>query len=286
MTAQSTEELVATGSHAGVQADTRPAPGRSDRDCLFPPKGCKVVAVIPAYNEERFIGSIVLKTRQFANQVIVVDDGSTDQTAQLARAAGAIVVSQNGNHGKGTALNAGLQAATELHPDVVVALDADGQHGPEDIPALVAPILGCDPTDGRCSSDNGSTAPPPKYDLVIGSRYLDDLSDVPRHRVWGHWAFNLLTRTLSGEPASDSQSGFRAFSRRALEAIDFSSNGFSVESEMQFIAHEHGLKISEAPVTIRYTDPPKRGVIKQACWVAGIMRPAGSARPLLFLPLA
>jgi glycosyltransferase involved in cell wall biosynthesis len=278
MTVQATERDLTASPHAVIRPSTRRA-----RPCVFPPKRCKVVAVIPAYNEERFIGSVVLKTRQFANQVIVVDDGSTDQTAQLARAAGALVVSQDGNHGKGTALNAGLQAASRFNPDVVVALDADGQHGPDDIPSLVAPILGCGLQNGSCTPASSSN---PTFDLVIGSRYLDDNSRVPRHRIWGHWAFNLLTRTLSGERASDSQSGFRAFSRRALEAIDFSSNGFSVESEMQFIAHEHGLKISESPVTIRYSDPPKRSVVRHGLLViAGIMRLVGQYRPLLFFGL-
>jgi hypothetical protein len=98
-----------------------------------------------------------------------------------------------------------------------VCLDADGQHRPEDLAAVCAPIL-----IGEA-------------DLVIGSRYLEHTSQVPRHRIWGHWGFNLITRLASGVTASDSQSGYRAFSPRALTTNGFSSGGFSVESEMQFI---------------------------------------------------
>ena len=225
-----------------------------------------VVAVIPAYNEERFIGSVVLKARRYAQKVIVVDDGSRDNTAQLAAAAGAEVIRHGQNAGKGVALTTGLCMAREYNPDVVVLLDADGQHCPEQMPRLVKPIV-----DGEA-------------DIVVGSRYLEKTSDVPRHRVWGHWAFNWLTKSTSGVNASDSQSGFRAFSPKALEAITFKSSGFSVESEMQFIAHENHLRLVEVPITIHYADKPKRPVVKHGLLVLnGMLRMVGQYRPLLYL---
>jgi glycosyltransferase involved in cell wall biosynthesis len=229
------------------------------------PSKAKIVIVIPAYNEDRFVGSVVLKALQQAEVVIVVDDGSTDHTAEVAAAAGAIVVRHGQNQGKGTALNTGFHAAQEYEPQVVVTLDADGQHSPQETEVLVAPILAGE------------------ADIVIGSRYLEHSSQVPRSRIWGHRGFNLLTGQLSGVSSTDSQSGFRAFSPRALRAISFSSTGFSVESEMQFLAHEHDLVLVEAPVTISYPDKPKRRLTFHGFMVLnGVLRLVGQYRPLLF----
>jgi glycosyltransferase involved in cell wall biosynthesis len=229
------------------------------------PADCRVVAIIPAYNEERFIGSVVLQVKEFADQVIVVDDGSGDATARVAEAAGADVVRHCHNQGKGVALNTGFVRARQFASDVVVTIDADGQHEVEEIKQVIQPVL------------RG------KADIVIGSRYLENTSDVPRHRIWGHLAFNLLTNGASGVSATDSQSGFRAFSPRALQVLTFQSNGFSVESEMQFLANEHDLRLCEVPITICYHDPPKRSVIQHGLLVLnGILRLTGQYRPLLF----
>lgn len=227
-----------------------------------------IVAVIPAYNEERYIGSVVLKTRKQVDTVIVVDDGSTDLTAEIAEAAGAIVVRHEGKQGKGKAMNTGFRRIRELDPAAIVMLDGDGQHLTEEVPQLLAPVL------------RGEA------DLVIGSRYLQKGGGVPRHRIWGHRAFNLLTRVASGVGASDSQSGFRAFSPRALEAISFRSDGFSVESEMQFLAHEHGLRLVEVPITADYVEEAKRPVVSHGLMVLnGVLRLIGQYRPLLFFGL-
>jgi glycosyltransferase involved in cell wall biosynthesis len=225
----------------------------------------KIIAVIPAYNEERFIGSVVLKTRQYADAVIVVDDGSQDATGKIAEAAGAVVVQHQQNQGKGSALNTGFCRARELDPDVVVTLDADGQHLPEELTRVAAPVL-----KGHA-------------DIVVGSRYLEKRSQVPLHRIWGHLVFNFMNNQASGIPLTDSQSGFRAFSPLALCAISFHSDGFSVESEMQFLAHEHSLRVAEIPITIHYHDKPKRPVIVHGLMVLnGVLRLVGQHRPLLF----
>lgn len=225
----------------------------------------KTVIVIPAYNEERFIGSAVLKAHQYASTIVVVDDGSTDKTAEIAREAGAIVVRHEQNQGKGGALNTGFRHARQYQAAVTVAIDADGQHVHEEIGAVMAPVL------------RGEA------DIVIGSRYLIEKSDVPQHRVWGHRVFNFLTNRASGVCVTDSQSGFRAFSRQALEVISFSSSGFSVESEMQFIARDHNLSLVEVPITIRYHDKPKRSVITHGLMVLnGLLQLVGQYRPLLF----
>ena len=225
----------------------------------------RIVAVIPAYNEERFIGSVVLQARKYADSVVVVDDGSTDATAEIAREAGAIVVRHEHNRGKGVTLNTAFEKARELRPDVLVMLDADAQHVCAEMPAVVAPVL------------RGEA------DIVVGSRYLRETNSTPTHRVWGHKAMTLLTNLASGVPLTDSQSGFRAFSPRAVEAIDFRSDGFSVESEMQFLARDKDLVIMEVPITISYDDQPKRNVIRHGLLVLnGVLRLIGQSRPLLF----
>ena len=223
-----------------------------------------VAVVIPAYNEERFIGSVVLRTREYADAVIVVDDGSTDATAQIAEAAGAVVVRHDRNQGKGVALNTGFKKARELAPDAVVTLDGDAQHLPAEMSAVLDPVL------------RGEA------DIVVGSRYLPEANDTPRSRVWGHRAMNLLTNVASGVHLTDSQSGYRAFSPKGANAIAFQSNGFSVESEMQFLAQENGLKMMEVPITIRYDDEPKRNVMVHGAQVLnGVMRLISERHPLL-----
>jgi glycosyltransferase involved in cell wall biosynthesis len=201
--------------------------------------------------------------------VVVVDDGSTDATARIAEAAGAVVIRHERNQGKGMALNTGFEKARELSAGCVVLLDADGQHFPEEMPAVLDPVL------------KGEA------DLVIGSRYLNGHGiGVPGHRVWGHRVFNLLTRAASGVGATDSQSGFRAMSRRALRELGFSSTGFSVESEMQFLAHELGLRVVEVPITADYAERPKRPVVHHGLLVLnGVLRLVGQYRPLLFFGL-
>jgi len=228
----------------------------------------QVVVIIPAYNEERFIGSVILRAQKLADRVIVVDDGSIDATAEVAQAAGAIVMQHTKNKGKGVALNTAFRYARKLKPEMVITLDADGQHVPEEIDRLSAPIR-----DGTA-------------DIVVGSRYLEKTSQVPLHRIWGHRLFNIMTGQASGIPLSDSQSGFRAFSRRALESIKFKSNGFSVESEMQFLASEQNLNVVEVPITIHYHDKPKRSVMVHGMMVLnGLLRLVGQYRPLFFLGL-
>ncbi|HUV90946.1 MAG TPA: glycosyltransferase family 2 protein [Anaerolineae bacterium] len=227
-----------------------------------------IVALIPAYNEERYIGSVVLKTRKHVDTVIVVDDGSTDLTAEIAEAAGAVVMRHEGKQGKGAALSTGFRRIRELDPAAVVMLDGDGQHLAAEVPQVLAPIL------------RGEA------DLIVGSRYLQKGGGVPRHRIWGHWAFTTLTNLLSGRRITDSQSGFRAFSPRAIECIRFSSEGFSVESEMQFLAKQHNLRLAEVIITANYVEKSKRPVVKHGLLVLdGVLHIIGQYRPLLFFGL-
>ncbi len=228
----------------------------------------RVVVIVPAYNEERFIGSVVLKILQFPVIAIVVDDGSSDATALVAQSAGAHVVSHESNKGKGEALNTGIREARLMSPEVIVVIDGDGQHLVRELPRVVRPVL-----------DQAA-------DIVVGSRYLKHTSNTPSGRQVGHWFFNKLTGVTSQVNVTDSQSGYRAFSPAAFNADLFYSTDFTVESEMQFFAHEHHLRIMEVPITIRYTDPPKRSAIRQGLMVLnGILHLVGQYRPLLFFGL-
>lgn len=222
------------------------------------------VALIPAFNEERFIGSVVLKTRRYVDLVIVVDDGSSDETAELAEAAGATVIRQ-GNMGKAGAINAGLEQARSLNASVLVLLDGDGQHNPADIPTLMQPIL------------NGEA------DMVVGSRFMGVESSIPRWRVAGQHALTMATNMASGVALTDSQNGFRALSPRALQNFRFRTSGFSVESEMQFLIKQHNLAVDEVPISVNYDERPKRNPFRQGMQVLnGILRMIGQNRPLFF----
>ncbi len=223
-----------------------------------------LIAVIPAFNEDRFIASVVLKARRYVDRVIVVDDGSQDETAWVAEAAGAEVIRQP-NSGKAAALNTGLAAAQARNAAAVILLDGDGQHDPNDIPRLLAPI------------QSGAA------DLVVGSRFMGLRSNTPRWRVVGQRALTALTNVASGVPLSDSQSGFRALSKRALNLMTFTSRGFSVESEMQFLIRQHNLQALEVPISVNYDERPKRNPFAHGFQVlTGILRLVGQHRPLFF----
>lgn len=224
------------------------------------------IAVIAAYNEDRFIGSVVLKSRRHVDRVIVVDDGSTDDTARIAEAAGADVIRHTHNHGKARAINTGLERARELDAAVVILIDADGQHNPAEIPALIAPV-----------QDQ-------KADIVVGSRFLGVRSRIPRWRIVGQHALTLATNMASGVPLTDSQSGFRALSRKALHALAFRPNGgFSIESEMQFLVQKHRLAIEEVPVRMTYEEGAKRNPFTHGFQVLnGIIALVSQHRPLFF----
>ena len=193
----------------------------------------KSVAIIPAYNEEVALGSIILRTLQYVDEVIIVNDGSDDKTVDVAKLAGAEIINHATNLGKGEALKSGFSAIGDA--DVVVTIDADGQHNPDEIPSLIKPII----EDGA--------------DLVNGSRYMNGPEDnTPAYRRVGQQVLDNATNISAGIKVTDSQSGFRAFSPAACKVFRFYDTGFGIESEMLVDVAEAGLKIVEVPITVRY----------------------------------
>jgi glycosyltransferase involved in cell wall biosynthesis len=224
----------------------------------------KIICIIPAHNEDRFIASVVHKARRHVDVVLVIDDGSTDETAWLAQTAGAQVIRQP-NGGKASALNTGMTAARSMNPRVVVLIDGDGQQDPNDIPLLMEAILAGE------------------ADLVVGSRFVGNKSNTPKWRILGQQALTTATNIASGVALTDSQSGFRALSPRALDAFHFRTAGFSVESEMQFLIREHGLVAAEVPIVVNYDEGPKRNPVTHGLQVVrGISRMVHYHRPLFF----
>ena len=190
----------------------------------------KVWIVVPAYNEERSIGGVLDALRREGwRNVIVVDDGSSDRTAEIARSKGASVLSHPKNMGLGAALRTGLTEARELGVDVAVTFDADGQHDPKAVRALVEALRGAD--------------------FAVGvRRHLD----IPLHKRVGNFILDLITCLFSGV-LIDSQSGSRAFNRRALEAIRIRSNRYEVSSEIIIQARKCRLGVARVPVKCFYT---------------------------------
>ncbi|MCK9150749.1 glycosyltransferase family 2 protein [Methanobacterium alcaliphilum] len=193
----------------------------------------KIAVLLPAYNEEVALGSIILRSKQYADKVIVVDDGSTDNTTLVAELAGAEVITHPTNLGKGAALRSGFEAAKDM--DIIVTIDADAQHNPDEIPDVIKPIQ-----EGQA-------------DVVNGSRYITGLDEnTPTYRRVGQKVLDKATNISSGLDLTDTQSGFRAFSRESIKYFRFKEEGFGVESEMLSDVAEAGLKIVEVEIGVRY----------------------------------
>ncbi len=193
----------------------------------------KVAVLLPAYNEEVSIASMVLLSLQYADEVIVIDDGSSDRTSEVSRLAGATVLSHTTNKGKGAALKTGFKYAQDY--DIIVTIDADGQHNPSEILDVIKPIM------------------EDRADIVNGSRYIAGKdTTTPTYRRVGQTVLDNATYLASGVKLTDTQSGFRAFSSKSIEYFNFDPNGFGIESDMLIEASVNKLRIVEVEITVRY----------------------------------
>jgi len=205
-----------------------------------PTENLRVIAGLPIYNEEETIGTVITNVLEHVNEVICVDDGSSDSSARIAEACGAIVHRHRVNRGYGGALKSLFAKAREMDADCLVILDSDGQHETKDIPKMLEPIL------------SGEA------DFVIGSRFVEGggSEDMPAYRRLGIKVITAASNLSSDLSIQDTQSGYRAFSRLAIERLRFDSEGMELSLEMLEDAHEKNLKIKEVPTLIRY-DVPK-----------------------------
>ena len=194
-----------------------------------------ITVVIPAYNEEKTIGNVIAETASIMNglnipyEIIVVDDGSTDETGKIASAHKAIVLSNDRNRGKGYALRKALQHA---NGDIIVTIDSDGEHNPKEIPDLIEPLF------------NGT-------DIVAGSRFLGRNGWGTTHlNVLGNLFFNAAVMTLTGKVVTDSQTGFRAIRKDVLDTLNLESDGYEIEAEITIKGLRNGFVFKERPITV------------------------------------
>ncbi len=194
----------------------------------------RVIAVIPAYNEETRIGSVVRAARTYAAEVIVVDDGSTDATGHKATEAGARVLRHMDNCGPGAATMTGIEAARLLQADVITTLDADEQHDAHDMPALLTPI------------ERGEA------DVVFADRFALR-NAIPLIRRFFNAIGNVVTLLATGRWVHDSQCGFKAFGPRAVKEIQLRMNGFEFCTEIVRESVQHRWRITQVPVKVLYS---------------------------------
>lgn len=234
----------------------------------MPDKRLKIIAGMPAYNESKYIGSMVLRTRQYVDEVVIIDDGSTDDTSRIATLAGATVVRHPQNRGYGAAIRSIIDEARKRDPDILIILDADAQHKPQEIPAIIKPIQ-----DG--------------YDLVIGSRQKQS-ANIPFYRRLGQRLIRRSVNVLSSDKLTDTECGFRAFSRKAISALNLKESGMAISAETVAEASRLKLKVTEVPVSITYSkDSSTLNPVTHGVGVfTRVLAMISEQRPLFFFGLA
>jgi len=228
-----------------------------------------VVACIPAFNEEKNIGGVVVRALKYVDMVVVCDDGSSDLTGDIARGLGAVVVRHERNMGYGAALKSSFKEALRLGADIVVTLDGDGQHDPGEIPGLVRRL------------EKGDA------DIVIGSRFVEGGgSEAPSWRENGIRFISGLVSN-NGLRITDAQSGFRAYSREALETFSLTEDGMGASTEILLKSENMGLKVTEVPINISYDEDSSthNPIVQGVSVVLSTVKHISIRRPLLFYGL-
>ena len=221
---------------------------------------------IPAFNEEKSIASIILRLKKKYETIIVCDDGSSDLTGSLAKELGAIVITHKKNLGYGAAIRSIFLKSRELEMDALVTFDADGQHRIEDIDSMIKPIL------------------EDKAEIVIGSRFIQNDSNVPKYRKVGIKTITGLTNVATGLNVSDAQSGFRSYNKKILENINPSDFGMGISTEILIKAKKMNYRIIEIPIVILYEgDTSTHNPVSHGTSVIlSTMKYVSIERPMLF----
>ena len=221
---------------------------------------------IPAFNEEKNIASIVLRLKEKYETIIVCDDGSSDLTGNIAKELDTNVIVHKKNLGYGAAIRSIFLKARELKIDILVTFDADGQHRIEDIDSIIKPI----------EED--------KADIVIGSRFLENDSKIPKYRKAGIKTITNITNAATGLDVSDSQSGFRSYNKKTLQEINPTDFGMGVSTEILIKAKKINLKILEIPIVVLYEGDTSthNPVSHGASGILSTMKYVSIERPLSF----
>ena len=196
-----------------------------------------IIVGIPAFNEEKNIAVLIIQLKKIADKIIVCNDGSTDLTSKIAEELGATVINHEKNLGYGAAIRSIFLKSRDLNGDILVTFDADGQHRVEDINKVINPIIN------------------EESDLVIGSRFLDESEkEVPQYRKVGIKMITKITNATIKKQLTDSQSGFRAYSKKVLDELNPSELGMGISTEILIKASAKNFRISEVPIKITYND--------------------------------
>ncbi len=220
--------------------------------------GPKIIAAIPCLNEEAFIGDIVTRAKKYVDKVIVIDDGSTDNTSEAAQAAGAEVIKHETKQGAGAATRTAFEVVKRSQADILVTLDGDGQHNPDEIPQLLAPILNGEadlvigsrflPPRQSTSQESPVISPPPQ--LSTNDYRLP--TNIPRYRKFGIDVITFLYNFGSKGRVSDAQCCFRAQNRKLIEAVNITEAGFGFSVQVLIQARKKGFTIKEVPISCIY----------------------------------
>ena len=194
----------------------------------------KITVGIPAYNEEKNIAKIIVDLKKVADQILVCNDGSTDSTAEIAESLGVIVIKHPKNLGYGSAIRSIFLKSKEINAEILVTIDADGQHKIEDVKKVIKPIV-----DGQA-------------DISIGSRFLEEGDNAPKYRKLGINIITKVTNSSLSEKITDAQSGFRAYNNKVLQSLTPSDSGMGISTEILIKSSNLGLKIAEVPTEIQY----------------------------------
>lgn len=194
----------------------------------------KITVGIPAFNEEKNIAAIIIGLKKITDEIIVCNDGSTDSTGEIAKELGAIVINHEKNLGYGAGIKSIFLKAKEMESNMLVTVDADGQHDVRDISKVITPI----------QED--------KAEIVIGSRFLEKAENIPEYRKFGIKLITKVTNLSLNQSLTDSQSGFRAYSKKVLEKLILSDKGMGISTEILIKANNFDFRIGEVPIKVSY----------------------------------